>query len=69
MERKNGKCPHCGHDCEDEYIGVKVRLINEKYYDTVKCTRCNRIFDRVYNMVFVQSEPTRSTQELLKGRK
>lgn len=66
---KDGNCPYCGHDCEDEYIGIKSRLINEKYYDTVVCTKCRKHFDRVYNMTLVRSQVVKTTKELLKGDK
>lgn len=68
-EIEEGNCPHCGHDCQDEYIGISARLINEKYYDTMKCSKCHRKFDRVYSMVLLKSQPTLTTQEILKGEK
>ncbi len=67
--RKDGHCPHCGHDCEDEYKGIKSRLINELYYDTVQCTKCGRTFDRVYKMVLLTSQTTLPTEKILKGEK
>lgn len=67
--RKDGHCPHCGHNCEDEYKGIKSRLINELYYDTVQCSKCGKTFDRVYKMVLLTSQTTLSTKRILKGEK
>lgn len=66
LPREDGYCPYCGHDCEDEYIQISGRFVNDRYYDQVKCTRCGETFDKVYMMVQLKSQAVKTTNELLR---